>query len=90
MTEALKISIEPVNMEIVCEPYAHMTYRGYALVTDVKVNEQFFMIYLSAKSFSIALEPFVARNDNKFTGVKIKVSKESRDKMALYLVSEAD
>jgi hypothetical protein len=65
-----------------------MTIRGYAPVVDVKCPQGEFILYISSKSISDGLEPMVQAGDGKFHGLKLRVRKESEDKMARYIVEK--
>ena len=88
MPDAIKVTVDPIDLEIVSEPYAHFTFRGYAPVIDVSVAGTTHMLYISSKSISVALEPLVKENGDKFTGLKLRVKKESEEKMAPYMVDK--
>jgi len=45
-------------------------------------------MYISAKSLADALTPMVEENGGKFTGLKLKIKKESADNRAPYVVEE--
>lgn len=83
----LKVGLDWVPVEILSEPYVVMTVRGYAPVVDVKAPTGDFILYISSKSMSDGLEPLVQQT-GVFKGVKIKVKKESEDKMARYIVEK--
>ena len=91
MAEArhLKVGTDWADAEILTEPYVVMTMRGYAPVVDVKSGTDKLLLYISAKSLSLALEPLVQANGGKFTGLKLRLKKESDDKMAGYVVEKA-
>lgn len=84
----LKVGTEWVNVEISSEPYVVMTVRGFAPVVDVKAPGGDFILYISSKSMSDGLEPMIKLTDGKFLGLKLRVKKESEDKMARYLVEK--
>jgi hypothetical protein len=84
----LKVGVESISLEIVSEPFVVMTSRGYAPVVDVKTAQGDFILYISSKSISEGLEPLVKAADNKFTGLKLRVKKESDDQMAKYIVEK--
>jgi|ETNmetMinimDraft_26_1059896.scaffolds.fasta_scaffold282958_2 hypothetical protein len=88
MADAIKVTVDPVELEVVSEPYVHMTFRGYAPVVDVSVAGATHMLYISSKSISVALEPLVEENGEKFSGLKLRVKKESEEKMAPYVVEK--
>jgi hypothetical protein len=84
----LKVGTEWVQVEIVSEPHVVNTMRGFAPVVDVKTSGGEFILYISSKSMSDGLEPLMKAADGKFTGLKIRVKKESEDKMAKYIVEK--
>jgi hypothetical protein len=84
----LKVGVEWIPVEIVSEPFVVMSIRGYAPVVDVKAPAGDFILYISAKSLSEGLEPFVQQNDGKFKGLKLRLRKETEDKMAPYVVEQ--
>jgi len=88
MPDAIKVTVDPIDLEVVSEPYAHMTFRGYAPVIDVSVGGTTYMLYISSKSISVALDPLVKENGDKFLGLKLRVKKESDEKMSAYLVEK--
>ena len=88
MPDAIKVTIDPIDLEVVSEPYVHMTFRGYAPVMDVSAAGTTHMLYISSKSISMALDPLVKENGDKFLGLKLRVKKESDEKMAPYLVEK--
>ena len=88
MPDAIKVTVDPIDLEVVSEPYAHMTFRGYAAVIDVSIAGTTHMLYISSKSISVALEPLVQENGAKFTGLKLRVKKETEEKMAPYVVEK--
>lgn len=84
----LKVGVEPVAVDILSEPYVVMTARGYAPVVDVKTAQGDFILYISSKSISEGLEPLVKAADGRFTGLKLRLKKESDDQMAKYIVEK--
>ena len=88
--EFIRFGVEDVVVEIVSEPFVVNTFRGYAPVVDVKVEgeEETKSMYISAKSLADSLTPMVDGNGGKFTGLKLKIKKESADNRAPYIVEE--
>lgn len=88
--EFVRFGVEDVVVEIVSEPFVVNTFRGYAPVVDVKVEgeEGTKSMYISAKSLADSLTPMVDENGGKFTGLKLKIKKESADNRAPYVVEE--
>ncbi len=88
MGAALKVGVDSVDADVVSEPYVVMTFRGYSPVVDVQSAGGSFVLHISAKSLSMALEPLVKANEGKFAGLKLRLKKESADKMAPYVVEK--
>ena len=88
--EFIRFGVEEVVVEIVSEPFVVNTFRGFAPVVDVKVEgeEGTKSMYISAKSLADSLTPMVEGNGGKFTGLKLKIKKESADNRAPYVVEE--
>ena len=88
--EFIRFGVEELEVEIVSEPFVVNTFRGFAPVVDVKVEgeEGTKSMYISAKSLADALTPMVDENGGKFTGLKLKIKKESTDNRAPYVVEE--
>ena len=84
----LKVGTEWISVEVLSEPYVVMTIRGFAPVVDVKTPGGDFIVYISSKSMSDGLVPLVEAQDGKFKGLKLRVKKESDDKMAKYVVEK--
>ena len=87
----LKVKTEWVSVEILSEPYVVMTFRGYAPVVDVKAPGEAdpLGLFISSKSISLGLDAFVKENGGKFSGLKLRLRKESDDRMAPYVVEKA-
>lgn len=85
----LKVGVNWIPVEIVSEPFVVMSIRGYAPVVDVKAPEGGFILYISSKSISEGLDPLVQANGGRFTGLKLRLRKESEDRMASYIVEKA-
>jgi hypothetical protein len=89
--EYLMISTEAVVVSIISEPRVVMTYRGYAPVVEVKVEGEDApkLMYINSKSISTTLESLKNENRGKFSGIKIRIRKESNDKFAKYIINRA-
>lgn len=87
--KAFKVGVDWIEVEVVGEPRVVMTMRGYAPVVDVTSGAEKGFVYISAKSLSLALEPLVQSNGGKFAGLRLRLKKESDDKMAPYVVEKA-
>ena len=86
----LKVKTEWISVEILTEPYVVMTFRGYAPVVDVKIPGEAdpLSLFISSKSISHGLESIVQENGGKFAGLKLRLRKESDDRMAPYVVEK--
>ncbi len=85
----LKVGVKPVVVEVVSEPYVVMSFRGYAPVMDVQGPDGKQILFISSKSISEGLEPLRQENGGKFTGLKLRLRKETEDRMAPYIVEKA-
>jgi hypothetical protein len=85
----LKVGVNWVAADVVSEPFVVMSIRGYAPVVDVKTPEGDFILYISSKSISEGLDPLVQANGAKFAGLKLRLRKETEDRMAPYIVEKA-
>lgn len=88
---AVSFTTDLVKIKIVSEPTVILTARGYAPIVNVEANDEpdARFMYISAASLSQALEPLRVGNNNRFTGLQIKVHKESADRFAKYVVEPA-
>ena len=85
----LKAGVDWIAVEILSEPYVVMSIRGYAPVVDVQGPEGKQMLFISSKSISQGLDPLVQANGGKFQGLKLRLRKETEDRMAPYVVEKA-
>ena len=85
----LKVGVDWITADVVSEPFVVMSIRGYAPVVDVKTADGEFILYISSKSISEGLDPLVQANGGKFSGLKLKLRKETEDRMAPYIVEKA-
>jgi hypothetical protein len=90
--EILRVGVDPVTLELTSEPFVLLTRRGYAPAVQVKQEDtgEEKVLYISSFSISSALEPLREANDDKFTGIRIRVNKESKDRFAKYIVESPD
>ncbi len=85
----LKVGVDWVPVEIISEPYVVMSFRGYAPVVDVSTPGGKQILFISSKSISQGLDPLVQANGRKFAGLKLRLRKETEDRMAPYIVETA-
>ena len=90
--DTLKVNTGWINIEIVSESDAQLTFKGYAPIIKVKVEKSGLvkMLYISAKSLAEKLEPLRQDNKGRFTGLRLKIRKESEDRFASYLVEKVE
>lgn len=80
------------NLEILSEPYVVMTFRGYVAaleVLDVASDERYELL-IGAKSLADGIEPIRQANAGMFTGLTIKIKKESAERTSPYIVEHTD
>jgi len=86
----LKVSTEWVSVEVISEADVFPTFRGYAPVLHVRIedttNES--ILYISAVSLCERLEELRKQNGGRFTGLRFGVRKESEEHYAKYEVRE--
>lgn len=82
----LKVTTDPVEVEIVSEPYVVMTMRGYAPVVDVKTAAGVQVLFIGSKSLSEPIDAQVKGREGRFAGIRMRLKKESADQMAKYVV----
>lgn len=85
----LKVGVQWVTVELLTEPYVVMSIRGYTPVVDVQGPNGRQILFISSKSISEGLEPLVQANGGKFQGLKLRLRKETEDRMAPYIVEKA-
>lgn len=93
MTEdLLQFRVNPSwrEIEIISEPYVILNSFGYIPAVNVRVKDkkvpQF--MYINPKSLAAPLDQFKIQNKNLFTGIKLKIRKESEEKTAKYELKE--
>ena len=84
----LKVGTDAVDLEFVSEPFVENTMRGYAALVMVKnlADQQQYRFFISASSLSKHIETMRKTNQGLFKGIKLRVKKESSDRMAPYVV----
>ena len=74
------------EIEIISEPYVILNSFGYIpavkVIVENKKIAQF--MYINPKSLAVPLDQFKIQNNNAFTGIKLKIRKESEEKTAKY------
>jgi hypothetical protein len=86
----LKVTVDPVRVEVVAEPTVNMTRRGYApvLVVVPLGSEERHYLYISARSISEEVEDRRKKNGGKFTGLRFMVKKASEERTAVYVIED--
>lgn len=89
----ISITTEAVILKIVSEPTVFLTFRGYAPVVEIRLDNdpsgETYYLYIAAKSLSEPLEDLRKKNGGKFAGIHLRLRKESTDKFAPYIVQSA-
>jgi len=88
----LRVSTGWVGVTATGEPTIVVTYKGYAPVLPVRVDSTGldYILYISSKSLTEALEPLRRKNKNVFTGLRFGIRKQSEDRFAPYELTITD
>jgi hypothetical protein len=88
----IRITDSAQVLQISSEPYVQFGRRGYQPVIDVENihSGQTGFLIISAQSLSEPLHEMSQENNGMLTGTTIIIKKESRDKMARYVVTKQD
>ena len=84
----LKIGTGWIELEIISEPDVILTVRGYAPILRIrksKTDVEYFL-YVSAKSMAEPLEELRKNNGGIFSGIRLRIRKESMDRMSKYKI----
>jgi hypothetical protein len=86
----LKVTTDPVRVEVIAEPTVNMTRRGFAPVLPVRIigSEQEYYLYISAMSISREVDDRRAKNGGKFVGLRFSVKKESEERISPYIIED--
>ncbi len=89
----ISVTTDAVIVKIISEPTVFLTFRGYAPVVEVRLDGdssgETHYLYIAAKSLSEPVEELRKKNGGKFTGLHLRLRKESPDKFAPYIVQSA-
>ena len=92
MDEIPQHRVSPTWKKIEClsEPFVLYKSYGYAPFIKIKVEDERWekTLLISPKSLAQALQKIVESNNGQFTGLKIRVKKETSDQRAPYIVEE--
>ena len=85
---SLRVGTNWIGIEVVSEPTVLLTFRGYAPVLLVKVLQSGLekQLYIGAKSIAEPLEEIRNRHGGNFTGLRLRIRKESDEQMSKYVV----
>jgi len=85
-----RCTTEFANLKIISEPYVVLTNRGYAPVVDVEnmQDNTKYQFYIQALSIAKKIDELRRENSENFSGIAIKVKKESNDKFAPYVIEK--
>ena len=84
----LRCNVNWLTVTITSEPNITLQPWGYYASCDCKAEGSHltYQLDIQRKSISMALEPLVLANGNKFTGLKFKLKKESAEQKSLYVL----
>lgn len=87
----LKVSIGWIELEATAEPTVRPGISGYQPVLPVRALKTGldYVLYISAKSLTEAIEPLRKENNFRFTGLRFRIRKQSQDKFAPYEVAQS-
>jgi hypothetical protein len=82
----LKVNTGWIELTVNGEPNVAITFKGYAPVLPVSVNQTGldYILYIAAKSLAEALEPLRITNNGLFSGLQFSIRKSSEDRFAPY------
>jgi hypothetical protein len=88
----LKVTTGWTSIEVVSEPGVIATFRGYvpAVIIKTTLNDLKYTLALGAKSLMDYLEPRRQNNRGHFSGIRLRLRKESDAQMAKYEASDHD
>jgi hypothetical protein len=88
--QPIGISTEWILLRIRTEPYLIMTNKGYRCFVDVRESgsKTRKRLLIEARSLGEPLDEMVIENDGLFKGIDIEVRKDSKGRLARYLVRE--
>ena len=83
---SLKVGVGWIELEVVSEADVMLNVRGYAPVLRVRKRRTGveYFLYISAKSLADPLEELRRENGGLFEGLRIRVRKQSSDRMSKY------
>ena len=89
--DALKVTVDKVVVSFTSNPFVVYTFRGYAPVVNVRTESgENRTLYISSKSISDQLHNVVLKNNDEWSGLTVRIWKESADRFAKYMVEELD
>lgn len=86
----LRVGTGWIELEIISQPDVYLTFKGYVpfvRVRKIRTGVEY-GLYISAKSVAEPLEELRKRNSSCFEGIKMRVRKESMDRMSRYEIEE--
>ena len=90
--EVLQFRVNPSwrEIEIISEPYVILNSFGYIPAVKVRVENKKIIqfMYINPKTLAAPLDQLKLKNSNLFTGIKLKIRKESEEKTAKYEIEE--
>jgi len=82
----LRVGTGWIELEVISQPDVLLTFKGYVPFVHVKKIRTGveYGLYISAKSVAEPLEELRKNNDESFEGIRMRIRKESMDRMARY------
>ena len=83
---SLKVSTGWIELEIISEPDVVLGFRGYTPILRVRKSRTSveYILYISAKSLAEPLEELREKSGGIFTGIQLRIRKESMDRTSKY------
>ena len=86
----LRVGTGWIELEVISQPDVYLTFKGYVpfvYVRNVRTGLEY-GLYISAKSVSEPLEELRKNNNRRFEGIRMRIRKESMDRMSKYELEE--
>lgn len=86
----LRVGTGWIELEVISQPDVSLTFKGYVPfvhVRKIRTGVEY-GLYISAKSVAEPLEELRKNNGRSFEGIKIRIRKESMERMSKYELEE--
>ena len=86
----LRVGTGWIELEVISQPDVYLTFKGYIPYVHVrKIRTGVdYGLYISAKSVAEPLEEIRKKNGKRFEGIRMRIRKESMDRMSKYVLEE--